>query len=289
MKTLTGRLMRGGGVTLAAVCVGLVTAGLIFGWLNYVRGAERAAAIASLNDSKQVVFAKANIPAGTRLATSMLETREVPVEAAVPGSSADARGLVGKTVRYPISAGEPVIASRLVNERPDNGGQSGLAYAVPAGLRAVSVPVSEVLAAGGMIVPGDRVDVLVSTEYRSLLGPFDAVQGANSSEARQHKVVVTALQDILVLAVGQVMTAPSDADRDEATLRQDQTEPQPKAASVTLAVSPDEAQSLFMATKAGSVGLALRSFGDVAQAQLQPTLSVKPAQDKLKSLTARGN
>ena len=85
-----------------------------------------------------------------------------------------------------------------------------------------------------------------------------------------HPTVITILQDVLVLAVGQEFAEPLDGDRDPATLRSDAVEAQPSAVSVTLELSADQAQTLFLASREGSLGLTLRSFGDSTQFTIDP-------------------
>lgn len=276
------RRVMGNGLMLAAVILGLVTAGLAFGWLNQVRDSERAAASVAAGSTQTVVVARQDIAAGVRVTEAMLEAREVPGTLVLPGAMSEAGEVAGRVTRYPINTGEQVLPSKLVSEKTPTG--TGLAYSVPPGMRAVSVPVSEVVAAGGLVVPGDRVDVMVSTEYGSLFGPFDQVaRRADGYDPRSHKVVVTTLQDVLVLAVAQVITPPTDEERDAATLRVDEAEPQPKASSVTVAVSPEDAQTLFMATKTGTIGLALRSYGDTGRASLLPALNLSSSRQAVSS------
>ena len=66
--------------------------------------------------------------------------------------------VVGAVVRERILAGEPIVASKLVRA-----GQSGfLAVVLAPGMRAMSLPVTQETGAGGFILPGDRVDVIMS-------------------------------------------------------------------------------------------------------------------------------
>src|SRR5690606_11727017 len=142
--------------------------------------------------------------------------------------------------------------------------------------RGVSVPFSEVMGAGGLVVPGDRVDVLVATEYGRLFGPDQLREDPETNSDAGHPTVITLLQDVLVLAVGQEFTPPLDEGRDPSTLRGEDAAAQPTARSVTVAITPDQAQKLFMATQEGTLGLALRPFGDESQASLVPELKLEP-------------
>lgn len=267
----------GNGLMLTSVLLGFITAGLAFGWLNQVRSEERGAAAHAAGATKPVLVAQQDIAAGTRLTASMFKWQDVPESLVLSGALTSDGEVAGRVTLYPIAQGEQLLAVRLVGASEPS--RNGLAYSVPDGMRAVSMPVSEVSAAGGLIVPGDRVDIIVSTEYGSLFGPFDQVaKRVDGYDPRTHKVVVTALQDVLVLAVGQTITPAQTEERDVATLRSDDASPQPKATSVTVAVTPDDAQAIFMAIKSGSIGLALRPYGDTGRASVQPALSLPSRQ-----------
>ena len=274
------RLTSGGGLMLAATALGLVTAVAAFIWLD--QEAEDRAGVEGEGPRLSVVVAREDVPAGATLTSVMLETRELPESLVVPGAETDPEGLLGRVTRYPLTEGEQVLASRLVGNEESS--SEGLAFSVPPGMRAVSVPLSEVTGAGGLLAPGDRVDVLVSTTYARLFGPFELVTPpvpANSpnttdDNVSDHPTVVTALQNVLVLAVAQEITPPLDDERDPATLRPADAEPQPEAGSVTLAVTPEQAQTLLMASQHGVLGLALRGFGDTDGATIQPLFQLEP-------------
>ena len=227
------------------------------------------------------MVARQDIAAGEVLTTSVLALRQVPADAALAESFTTIDELVGRATRYPLVRNEQFSPFKLVDADGDEG--SGLAYSVPRGMRALSVPVSEVSGAGGLIVPGDWVDVLVATEYRRLFGPSELL---GEKDDERHPTVLTVLQDVLVLAVGQEFTPRADQGRDQATLRVDETEPQPGAASVTLAVTLEEAQTLFLAAQEGTLGLALRAFGDDDTQTLNPKLSLAPADGLVDELAA---
>ncbi|MEX2228214.1 MAG: Flp pilus assembly protein CpaB [Dehalococcoidia bacterium] len=274
------RLLRivGSGSTLLllAVLLGLATTAATYGWLSSRAQAdpaatERAAAAGDVQTSP-VVVVREGVAAGTRLPAAVLELRAVPHRELLPGALSTVEQAADRVTRYPMVAGEQVLDSRLVGA--DATGR-GLAFSVPKGMRAVSVPVSEVSAAGGLMVPGDRIDVLVATAYERLFDPQTDV----SETARRATAVVTVLQDVLVLAVGQESTPPVDSGRDPETLRPADAEPQPSARSVTVAVTPEQAQLLFMAAHDGTIGLAVRPFGDDARSTLLPIASLQAVGD----------
>lgn len=277
------KIASGGGLLLIAAVLGLVTAAATLAWLSAQEGDGDGDTAAATNNipGRTVVVAREEIPAGIELTTAMLELREIPVTAVLSGAITDLDGLDGRVTRYPLTIGEQVLDSKLVGS--DGSGGVGLAYSVPPGMRAASVQFSEIMGAGGLIVPGDRVDVMVATDYGRLFGPEEQPD----DDVVGHPTVVTILQDLLVLAVGQQFAEPLEGDRDPATLRNDVVEPQPSAVSVTLAVTADQAQTLFLASREGALGLTLRSFGDSAQFTVDPLFKLEQLQGSIGLASSR--
>jgi pilus assembly protein CpaB len=142
--------------------------------------------------------------------------------------------LSGAIVKEPVFANEPVTDRKLVRA-----GQSGyMAVVLQPGMRAMAIPVSVETAAGGFILPGDRVDVLLS---RSL----NSAQGGAAQFVSE-----TVMRNVRVLAVDQTST------------------PQPGANAVvgavaTIEVSPTDAEALNLAQAQGDLSLTLRSYADI--------------------------
>ena len=155
-------------------------------------------------------------------------------ELATGGAEAD---YFGSVVREPILAGEPIVARKIVRA-----GDSGYmaAYLEP-GMRAMSIGVSVETAAGGFILPGDRVDVLVTVEL--------ADNGEGGGQTRYASSTV--LQNVKVLAVDQSTRAEDDQ---QAVV----------GATATLELDPTDAEALALAKAAGTLSLVLRSYADTA-------------------------
>lgn len=144
---------------------------------------------------------------------------------------------VGAVVREPILKGEPMVARKVVRA-----GDSGyLAVVLPAGMRAMAVPVKVETAAGGFILPGDRVDVILSKQIQPENGRNNLI------------VTSTVLKNIKVLAIDQV----SKAEKDETTV---------VGATATMEVSATDAEVLALAKSSGDLSLTLRSYADVNEA-----------------------
>jgi pilus assembly protein CpaB len=154
---------------------------------------------------------------------------------ATGGAKAD---YVGSVVREPILAGEPLVMRKIVRA-----GDSGYmaAYLEP-GMRAMAIRVTVETAAGGFILPGDRVDVVLTRE--TTLGNIGASEGDRSKFTS-----ATVMQNIKVLAIDQSTRAGDD----EQTVI---------GATATLEVGPRDAEALALAKSEGELSLILRSYAD---------------------------
>ena len=185
-----------------------------------------------------VVAAAKDIPLGTVLQASDLSTMTIagstPKGAILKPEQALNRGAITQ-----IAQGEPILESQLAGL----GTGGGLAPTIPDGMRASAVRVDEVVGVAGFVLPGMRVDVLVS--------------GNPPGEDPQEGVVTkTILQNIQVLSAG------TDIQRDS------QGKPQ-QVQVVTLLVTPDQAQILSLASNSMKIQLVLRNPLDTKVATLQ--------------------
>jgi pilus assembly protein CpaB len=216
---------------VVAVFFGLIAA---YGIFNFLRQ-QRQAAEALRTQTQDVVIAAKDIPAGSTIAEVMLKDGTVRAikwpKASVPaGAFGSPTEVIGKVNRVKIMANEPILESRLSGEG------AGLTVRLEPGKRAMAVRVDEIIGVSGFIVPDDRVDVIVTT----------TPPGVNDNkDARLSKIV---LQNKRVLSVAQ-------------STEQKDGKPQ-VARSITLDVSPEEAEKLSLAYQEGPIVLALRGVGD---------------------------
>jgi pilus assembly protein CpaB len=215
---------------VVAVFFGLIAA---YGIFNFLRQ-QRQAAEALRTQTQDVVIAAKDIPAGSTIAEAMLKDGSVRAikwpKASVPaGAFATPTEVIGKVNRVKIMANEPILESRLSGEG------AGLTVRLEPGKRAMAVRVDEIIGVSGFIVPDDRVDVIVTT----------TPPGNDNRDARLSKIV---LQNKRVLSVAQ-------------STEQKDGKPQ-VARSITLEVSPEEAEKLSLAYQEGPIVLALRGVGD---------------------------
>ena len=252
------------GLLILALITGLVAAIVVFVALNQGGGgSDNAKTGSAVTTTSAVVVAKSDIAAGTEITADMVKVIEVPNSLLVRDAFTSTQLVVGETARYPIAAGEQVTRARV---GPNTEGD-GLAFVVPAGMRAIAVSVDEITGVGGLILPGDRADVIAVISDQA---------GADNPDR-----VVTVLQDVEVLAVAQSAQEPVPAADEEAAAQAEtdgasttsgqlpeDAEPQPSARTVTLALTPEQVQLLALVQEKGSVYLSLRRFGDKAQPQL---------------------
>lgn len=144
---------------------------------------------------------------------------------------------VGAVVREAFMAGEPIVARKIVRA-----GDSGyMAVVLQPGMRAMAVSVSVETAAGGFILPGDRVDVILAREVE--------VKGEGGS--RNAFVSETVLRNVRVLAVDQV-TSP---DKGATTV---------VGATATLELAAADSEAVALAQAQGKISLTLRSYADAS-------------------------
>jgi len=172
-----------------------------------------------------VVASSEKITLGTPISESQLKLIRLPKGAAPVGVKDTVESLVGRVPKVEIAPGEIILESMLYSPNSS----AGLAFAISPGKRAMSMNVNEVTEVAGFVSPGAYVDVLFSSKDDS--GRFSS------------RII---MQRILVLAVAQDRTGSDEA--------------KPKlATSVTLEVTPQQAEVLDAARMAGSISLVLRN------------------------------
>ncbi len=259
MARLQGMTMTRGSRMLLflAIAAGLVAAVLVFVALS--QDDDGTATVSSGEGSAKVVVAAQNIPAGTEITQEMVKTLEVPEALLVAGAYTESATLVGQTARIPILSGEQIPASKI--GAADDG--EGLSFVVPKGKRAMSISIDEVTAVGGLLRPGDKVDIFASY-----------IEESEDRQSFDRVLVYTILQDIEVLSVAQEAQEPLPAPATDQAPEGQQELPtsgqlpedvkeQPNAGTVTVAVDPGQAR-LLVCTQDGAddVWLALRAFGE---------------------------
>jgi pilus assembly protein CpaB len=199
-------------------------------------------AAAKPQPSTRIVAAATDIKIGTVLSAPDLTT--VQIMGTVPKTAIlDAKNAIGRGVISPLYAGEPILDDRLAPA----GSGGGLAATIKDGMRAIAVRVDQVVGVAGFVLPGMRVDVLISGV------PPNANNGGNNNTQ-----VRTVLQNIEVLSAG------TDIQKDK------EGKPQ-QVQVVNLLVTPEQAQVLALASNETRIQLVLRNPLDTKVATVQGT------------------
>jgi pilus assembly protein CpaB len=215
---------RFGALVAVSLLWGLLVA---VGFYRLAGGAKRGPRAAE--QEKPLVVAVAPLPLGAVIGRDTVKLRNVPASLFPAGGFSRIEEVVDRPVISDIQADEAVVEARLAAR----GSGFGLAPLIPPGMRALSVRVNDVVGVAGFLLPGMRVDVLVTG------------RSATASDTSTR----TVLQNIAVLSAGQTV----ETDGKSASI----TTP-----VVTLLVTPGDAEALALATNEGHIQLVLRNSTD---------------------------
>jgi pilus assembly protein CpaB len=179
------------------------------------------------------------LQAGEVLKASNLELISWPAGSPLHGAFARKEDVIGREVLFPLDQGEPILDRDLA--APGSG--LGLAGKIPDGMRAIALRSDEVVGVAGFLLPGSRLDVLVT--YRTNNSPDPCTS--------------TVLQNAEVLAAGH----------------QVEPDPEGKPATVTvvtLLLTPEQAERAVLASTQGSIHFVLRNGSDTEQTHASPIL-----------------
>lgn len=180
----------------------------------------------------EIVAAAEDIPLGSTLEARQLKKIRWPIADVPPGTFTDTGLLLGKTVVSALFKGEPLMVAKLASGDIKTG---TMAYIIPDGHRAMAVAVNDVAGVAGFVLPNSAVDVVVTT-----------------TSTRGQRISKIVLQNLRVLAIGQKM------EEKEGKAVQVPT--------VTLSITPAEAEKLALAGNVGTLQLLLRGTKDNASA-----------------------
>lgn len=225
-------LFLGGAVVFAAL-----TAFLMYEVIN--RAEKRAEAAAHI-EKQRVVVATRDLYMGIPISEDDIEVKEIlpdPLQSEFGYETLEE--VLRKTPRERIYRGEVVRFERLADESEGK----GLNAIIEHGKRAMTIQTDAQSSLSGMLAPGNHVDVIVT------IRPDDRSIGASW-------VTETILEDVKVLAVGDSLVVRKETDDKKSGRRRNQKP------SVTLQVTPVEAEKLALATSKGDLHLVLRSDVD---------------------------
>ncbi len=209
---------------IAALLVAIAISGSFTLWLGHHFSKLRAPVPTQL----RYVATVKKMEAGETLTAANLKMVNWPGGAPLAGAFVRQEDVIGRTVLYPLAEGSPLLDRQISGV----GQAAGLSARIPEGMRALSLKSDQVVGVAGYLLPGTRVDVLVT------------FRGASSDS-----MTSTVLQDAQILTAGQKM----------------QPDPEGKASAVdvvTLLVTPQDAQRVVLASAQGTVHFVLRNGTD---------------------------
>lgn len=207
-------------------------------WLAGQRAAMQSEAAAQdKGEERVIVVAAATLGFGERLTADKLTTLEWASDQLPEGAFTEMAALVGTgedDARYVLSSiakGEIILPSKITSP----GQRAKLSTSLTPGMKAVSIRVNDVLGVAGFVLPGDRVDVMLTRE---------------DPDGGQSFVDVL-LQGVRVVAIDQI----ADDRKDQPSV----------VRTVTFEVTTEEAQKLTLGANIGTLSLALRNLVSTAE------------------------
>lgn len=205
---------------------------------------------------RMVVVLARDIPAMTRITEDDLLLKSVAIGSEPEGSFSDPMEIIGRFVKAPMVAGQPLLLDVIVN---DEGGAQ-LAGSLPPGMRAVSVELPGSSAMRGLLYPGCRVDVIVA---------YSRVPGSRTTTGPTSR---TLLQNVSVLAVEDKTMFHVDKKVEDGEEAPPARRPSSaRTLMVTLMVDPQQARELQSSMDYGELSLSLRN-------PLDDTMTSDPAE-----------
>ena len=228
--------LRGILMLLLAVVVGAAAVYIARGWLES-QVPEPVIVTEEKVPLTTVVVAKRNLFFGDRLREDFLEERPWPKDTVPDGSFTKIAELTEseRVVIRQVSRNEPILNSKITGE----GGRASLSTQITQSMRAITIRVNDILGVAGFVLPGDRVDLLLTREV-----------------SKNSPVTSILLQNVKILGIDQNANDESDGTQ--------------VASSATMEVTPEQAQRIVLATTVGQISLALRNYIDVDPATHRP-------------------
>jgi pilus assembly protein CpaB len=197
--------------------------------LRYLRS-QTTPLMASEPKRANIVLSARSLPVGAVVSERDVKVVSWPGDAVPSGYIRSVKDAVGRGIITPVAENEPLLEGKVSTK--DAGG--GLPIIIRDGMRAVSVKVDEVIGVAGFVLPGTRVDVMLTLDKK---------------DGRPQSTTKTLLQNVQILAAGQSVTRDKEGKPQTVTV-------------ITLLVSPDNAELLALAVKEGRLQLALRNTLD---------------------------
>ena len=225
------------------IAFAIVSAGVTFflakTWIDSQRDAIRRQAEATkpeTTESVDVLVAKADLPAGLILTRDHVEWHPWPEDGVAKSFLMEGRDkvddILGAVVRGGVIAGEPIARGRVLHP----GDRGFMAAILKKGMRAISIQLNAEASVSGFIKPGDRVDLLLT----------HTMTPAQADPPKEHDITETIMRDLRVIGIDQV----TDDQNGQASVFK----------TITLEVTPKQAELVTVANSVGALSVVLRSL-----------------------------
>lgn len=260
---IKGGAIKGAGSSKVLLFIGLalgaISALLVFVYLSQAEG-DGGGQISG--PSVPVVVAAQDISAGTRITSDMVSVKSIPEAQVLTGAFSAVEDVVDQTTVVPVVAGEQIILAKLTGSDSAlsrYGDDPPLSLVVPQGSRAVAISVSKPTGVGGLIRPGDYVDIILSLQVEVKLPEGQTGKNTLARTIMQNVQVVALEQDVKDTIVTEEGETIEGVPGSEGI--------QPDATVATVVVSPVHAEVLALADLckeqySGRLTMVLRGFGD---------------------------
>jgi pilus assembly protein CpaB len=240
-KISKNTVLLGGAVVLGVLC--FVGAQSYF--RNYLANAEKE--LASSYEKKKVIVAKREIAPGEAVSVDNLAVREIPKRylASTALAPEELEQVEGQKLVVGMKPGDPIDRGAL--ERSD---RAALSTTVEKGERAITFPVDEVSSISGMLVPGDVIDLMFT-------GPGTTENSYRNGEVKELTHVRALLEAVPVIATGKTTQT-----RTVRTPGGESQEVNMDFTTVTLKVTPEQAEQVLLGQKLGQLTAVLRNPAD---------------------------
>lgn len=212
-------------IIIITIILGLITTVLFVSFLGTLKKA-------AINEGEliEVVVADGDIQANVKITQEMVRIEEIPKRSVRSGSYDEVKDVVGQITKSEIIDGEQIISERMALDQKG----TGLSYLIPENMRAMTIAINETSGVAGYINTGDKVDIIIS--YQS----------------NDNTTSYTQFQNVLVLKKGINPSGGVDGEYNNTGL----------TSSLTLLVTPGQAEVLTFASISGSINLTLRNPAD---------------------------
>jgi pilus assembly protein CpaB len=181
----------------------------------------------------QIVVAARALPLGALVGERDVKTLEWTGGSVPAGFYSNPAEVVGRGLLTAVQENEPILVSKLAAQ----GAGGGLPVIIDDGMRAITIAVDQVVGVAGFVLPSTRVDVLLTLQ---------------SNENLKEPATKVLMQNVRTLAAGQ-------------SIQQDKEGKPQQVPVVTFLVSPEQAETLALASQQGRIQLTLRNMLDTTQ------------------------